>query len=55
MNNFNFDKYLNIVNEEKKKHGLDLYAPLYPMFRMENGKLYIGVMLVNDSDNVWRF
>lgn len=53
MNNFNFDKYLNIVNEEKKKHGLDLYAPLYPMFRMENNKLYIGVMLVNDSDNVW--
>ncbi|MBQ9181860.1 MAG: hypothetical protein IJ134_04435 [Bacilli bacterium] len=53
MNNFNFDKYLNIVNEEKKKYGLDLYAPLYPMFRMENGKLYVGVMLVNDDDNVW--
>lgn len=53
MNNFNFDKYLNIVNEEKKKHGLDLYVPLYPMFRMENDKLYIGVMLVNGTDNVW--
>ena len=53
MNNFNFDKYLNIVNEEKKKYGLDLYAPLYPMFRMENGKLYVGVLLVNDDDNVW--
>ena len=53
MNNFNFDKYLNIVNEEKKKYGLDLYAPLYPMFRMGNGKLYVGVMLVNDDDNVW--
>lgn len=53
MNNFNFDKYLNIVNEEKKKYGLDLYAPLYPMFRMENDKLYVGVMLVNDDDNVW--
>lgn len=53
MNNFNFDKYLNIVNDEKKKYGLDLYAPLYPMFRMENGKLYVGVMLVNDDDNVW--
>lgn len=53
MNNFNFDKYLNIVNEEKKKYGLDLYAPLYPMFRMENNKLYIGVMLVDGNDNVW--
>ena len=53
MNNFNFDKYLNIVNEEKKKYGLDLYAPLYPMFRMENDKLYVGVLLVNDDDNVW--
>ncbi len=53
MNNFNFDKYLNIVNEEKKKYGLDLYTPLYPMLRMENGKLYVGIMLVNDSDNVW--
>lgn len=53
MNNFNFDKYLNIVNEEKKKYELDLYTPLYPMFRIENDKLYVGVMLVSDDDNVW--
>lgn len=53
MNNFNFDRYLNIVNDEKKKYGLELYSPLYPMFRMENDKLYIGVMLVSDDDNVW--
>lgn len=53
MNNFNFDKYLNLVNDEKKKYGLDLYAPLYPMFRVQDNKLYIVVGLVNDKDNVW--
>lgn len=53
MNNFNFDKYLNLVNDEKKKYGLDLYTPLYPMFRLQNNKLYIVVGLVNDEDNVW--
>ena len=53
MNNFNFDKYLNLVNDEKKKYGLDLYAPLYPMFRVQDNKLYIVVGLVNDNDNVW--
>ncbi len=53
MNNFKFDKYLNIVNEEKVKHGLELYSPLYPMFRMVDGKLYVAVMLTSDDDNVW--
>lgn len=53
MNNFSFDKYLDLVNEEKKKYGLDLYIPLYPMFRMENNKLYVGVLLTNDDINVW--
>lgn len=53
MNNFNFDKYLNLVNAEKKKYGLDLYTPLYPMFRLQNNNLYIVVGLVNDEDNVW--
>ena len=53
MNNFNFDKYLNLVNDEKKKYGLDLYTPLYQMFRLQNNKLYIVVGLVNDEDNVW--
>lgn len=53
MNNFTFDKYLNLVNEEKKKYGLDLYAPLYPMFRVQDNKLYISVMLVKDEDNIW--
>lgn len=53
MNNFNFDKYLNLVNDEKIKYGLDLYAPLYPMFRVQDGKLYIVVGFVSDDDNVW--
>lgn len=53
MNKFSFDKYLDVVNEEKVKQGLELYAPLFPMFRMENDKLYVGVMLVNDDDDVW--
>jgi hypothetical protein len=38
MNKFSFDKYLNVVNEEKVKQGLELY---------------VGVMLTNDNDDVW--
>lgn len=53
MNNLNLDKYLNIVNEEKVKKGLITYIPLYPMLRVENGKLYVGIMLTEEKDNVW--
>lgn len=53
MNNSELDKYLNIVNEEKIKRGLENFIPLYPMFRVINNKLYVGVMLTNESDNVW--
>ncbi len=53
MNNLNLDKYLNIVNDEKLKKGLTNYIPLYPMLRVENKKLYVGVMLTEKSDNVW--
>lgn len=53
MNNLNLDKYLNIVNAEKIKKGLTTYIPLYPMLRVENGKLYVGVMLTEEKDNVW--
>lgn len=53
MNNLNLDKNLNMVNEEKRKKGLDTYIPLYPMLRIENNKLYIGVLLTNENDNVW--
>lgn len=53
MNNCNLDKYLEIVNKEKIKHGLENYAPLYPMLRVEKNNLYIGIMLVKGTDNVW--
>jgi len=53
MNNLNLDKYLDIVNEEKIKRGLETYIPLYPMFRVSDEKLYIGVMLTEEHDNVW--
>ncbi len=53
MNNLSLDKYLNIVNEEKIKRGLENYIPLYPMFRVDNDKLYVSVMLTEDKDNVW--
>lgn len=53
MNNLNLDKYLNIVNEEKIKKELETYIPLYPMLRVEDEKLYIGVMLTEDNENVW--
>ena len=53
MNNLNLDKYLNIVNDEKIKRGLETYIPLYPMLRVDNGKLYIGIMITEEKDNVW--
>lgn len=53
MNNLNLDKYLDIVNAEKVKRGLTTYIPLYPMLRVDQGKLYVAVALTNDSDNVW--
>lgn len=53
MNNLNLDKYLNIVNQEKEKRGLITYIPLYPMLRVENEKLYVGVMLTDEKDPVW--
>ena len=53
MTNLNLDKYLNVANEEKVKHGLKDYAPLYPMLRVNNNKLYIGVMFTKPNDNVW--
>lgn len=53
MNNLNLDKYLSIVNDEKIKKGLTTYIPLYPMLRVENEKLYVGVMLIEEHDDVW--
>lgn len=53
MNNLNLDNDLNKVNEEKAKMGLDTYVPLYPMLRMEDDKLYIGVLLTSEHNNIW--
>ena len=53
MDNLKLERYLDIVNEEKVKRGLDSYIPLYPMLRVIDGKLYISVILVNENDNVW--
>ena len=53
MNNLNLDKYLDITNKEKINKGLDSFIPLYPMLRVENGKLYVGVMITDEKDNVW--
>lgn len=53
MDNLKLERYLDIVNEEKVKRGLDNYIPLYPMLRVIDGKLYISVMLVNENDSVW--
>lgn len=47
------DKYLNIINKEKVKKGLDSYSPLFPLLRKEEDKLYIGTILTTDEDNVW--
>ena len=53
MNSLNLDKYLDIVNEEKIKRGLEDYAPLYPMLRVVDNKLYVGVILTHSKDDVW--
>ncbi len=47
------DNYLEIINKEKVKYELDNYTPLYPMLRVLEGKLFIGVMLTEGSANVW--
>lgn len=53
MDNLNLDKILEIVNKEKNKRGLDEYIPLYPMLRVEDNKLYIGVLLSHKEDKMW--
>lgn len=53
MDNLGLDKYLNMVNEEKKERGLKNYIPLYPMLRVENDVLYVGVLITDEKDNVW--
>ena len=53
MVNLNLDKYLDSTNEEKIKRGLDKYIPLYPMLRVIDNKLYVGVMLTKEEDRVW--
>lgn len=49
----NLNTYLSLVNEAKKEKGLNDYTPLYPMLRVEEGKLYIAVLLVKETDNIW--
>ena len=53
MTNLNLDKILEIANSEKIKYGLNEYTPLYPMLRVENNNLYIGIMFTMPNDNVW--
>ena len=53
MDKLFLDSILNIVNKEKEKQGLTNYAPLYPMLRIENNKLYIGALITKGSDNIW--
>ena len=53
MDNLKLENYLEIVNIEKKSRGLEDYTPLYPMLRIDNNKLYIGVMLTHKDANVW--
>ena len=53
MEKLNLDNILNIVNIEKEERGLESYAPLYPMFRVHNNKLYIAVMISNINTDIW--
>lgn len=53
MNNLKLENYLEIINNEKQKRNLGDFTPLYPMLRIENNKLYVGVMLTHKNANVW--
>ena len=53
MDELNLEKYLNIVNEEKLKRGLKTYIPLYPMLRVIDDKLYVAVLLTDETDDVY--
>lgn len=53
MNDLNLDKYLNIVNDAKIAYGLDKFIPLYPMLRVEEDNLYVGILLTEKEDDVW--
>lgn len=53
MNSIDLEKYLHIVNAETEKHGINSYLPLYPMLRVQDDKLYIGLMLTEENQNVW--
>lgn len=53
MNNLKLEDYLEIVNNEKEGRGLEEFTPLYPMLRVENNKLYIGILLTHRTANVW--
>ena len=47
------DEILSIVNDEIKKRNLEGIVPLFPMLRVQDGKLYYGVLIVGQDDNVW--
>ena len=53
MNDEKLEKYLKKVNEEKVNKGLENFAPLYPMLKIKDNKLYVVVMLVKEDANVW--
>ena len=53
MNNLKLDDYLEIINKEKIRKGLEEYTPSYPMLRKVNNELYIGVLLTKNNANVW--
>ena len=53
MDNLKMEKYLEIANKKKMEEGLNNYAPLYPMFRVIDNKLYVGVLLTDLNENIW--
>ena len=53
MNSLKLEEYLEIVNKAKESRGLEDYTPLYPMLRVENNKLNIGILLTHKTANVW--
>ena len=54
MVNYNVDKFIGIVNKNKEKYKIgDDYLPTVSMLRIENGKLYVALPLVNIDDKVW--
>lgn len=49
-----FDKILTKVNNDLKNRKIEDCVPFLPMLRVQNDKLYYGILISGEKDNVWK-